>query len=53
MNSGGVSGALNWRSTKYRIDQLAAVVGLVQLSISARLESYSRSNLKPIACVYT
>ena len=34
-NLGSVSRALNWRSTKRRIDELAAVAGLVQLRSSA------------------
>lgn len=35
LNLGSVSRALNWRSTKRQIDELAAVAGLVQLSSSA------------------
>ncbi len=35
LNLGSVSRALNWRSTKRHIDELAAVAGLVQLSSSA------------------
>ena len=52
MNLGSVSRALNWRSTKHRIDELAAVAGLVQLSSSALGEILETKDQTDRMCIF-